>query len=219
MEDFVRIRVTDAAEQVRIGQSALQGVVVLPERTRERVASRLEDINPARIVPLECFRTADDEERRLTLRAGFSQDERSVTEVDGEETDLARNTCAGFLPSQTAGNHQMENEKQIAVQCKDDPLSQPVQRHDRSTLDDRQWRIDGAKEKGGGESNLLDTAADDARREGMQVKKDVRQLWHVDSLHENRYLRDLATGITRPNEVLAARERPRQAVLACRFSE
>ena len=113
----------------------------------------------------------------------------------------------------------MEDEKQITTQCKNDPLSQPVKSHDRSALDDRQRWIDGAKKKGGGEPNLLDTAADDARREGMKVKKDVRQLGHVDSLHQNRHLRDLATGITRPNEVPTARKRPRQTVLACRFTE
>src|SRR6185503_20865622 len=110
MENLVGLRVADAAEQMRVGQRTLQRVIAAPKRFREGWQIGIDHLETAWIVLRQPCLALDDVQRRLSLRAGFREDECSVLKIECEQADFAGNCGAGRLPSKTPGDHQMEDE-------------------------------------------------------------------------------------------------------------
>ena len=103
-------------------------------------------------------------------------------EVEREQPDLAGNLRARLLPAETSGDHQVQDEEQLAFQLEDDPLTEPMQRDDSLPLERRQRRIDGTQEERGGEPDPLHPMPDDTRSEGVQIQEDVGKLRHYGCL-------------------------------------
>ena len=182
MKDLVRIRIADAAEQTRIGKRALERVIVFTQRTGEPIEIDVEHVDPARVVIVKRRASTDEKQRRLAFRSRFSEDQRAVVEVHREQTDLTRDSGTRFLPAETPGDHQMQNEEQLALQLEDDPLTEPVQRDDGLALQRRQGWIDGTQEERGRQPDAVHAMPDDARSEGVQVEQDVGELGHYGRL-------------------------------------
>src|SRR3982750_4687976 len=65
-------------------------------------------------------------QRRPLPRPRLGQDERAVLKVQCGESQFAGNLCPGRQPFQAAGDHQMDDEKEAAVEAEDDALADPA---------------------------------------------------------------------------------------------
>src|SRR5439155_9129745 len=90
---------------------------------------------------------ADERERRAAFAAGFGERECARGEIEGSEADLARWLGPERLPVQPAGNHQVQDEKQVVLQCEDDAFAEAAQSDDALAVGFFNRRLDAAKEK------------------------------------------------------------------------
>src|SRR5215813_64384 len=104
MQDLVGVRVADAAEEVRIGERALERVVLAAESLREGLQLAADDLDSARVQRVEAGGSAHDVDARALLRAGLGEDERAARillrgrEVETREADLAGHRRRRRLP-------------------------------------------------------------------------------------------------------------------------
>ena len=161
-----------------VGQGALERVIVLTKRGGKGEEISFEDVDAARIVLLQRLDARDNMQRGLSFRPGFREYEGAVDEVEREEPDFSWNFRATLPPAQPAGDHQMQDEKEVALQLEDDPLAQTIQRDNCFSVRSRQWRIDRAQEKRRGQPDAFDSMPDDARGKRVQVEQDVGKLRH-----------------------------------------
>src|SRR6267143_6483966 len=101
---------------------------------------------------------------------------------------------------QAAGNHQVQNEPEIAFYSDGDSLADSAQLGDWATLDVGNWRLRGSKQKKTGQANALDWLREDARLECGDVGGDVREFRHAYELAGRG--RDFANFSAAMNEVL-----------------
>ena len=164
-----------------IGEGALQGVILAPQCGAEFIQPGVEHLEAAGIVGGERRRAARDIERRPLLGAGLGEQQRPGREVEGREPDPAGRLGPVPLPTQTAGDHQVENDVQVAGEAEHDALAEPAQVFDRPSdqLGDR--RIDRAQDERAGQPHALERLADNAGAQGLEVDGDVGQLGHRNS--------------------------------------
>ena len=81
MQDFVRVSVAEAAEQMRIGQSTFQRAVLSCERTREFVQRAIQNIQTAWIMGAQGDFALQEMQRRPFLGSRFGQEQRTVRET------------------------------------------------------------------------------------------------------------------------------------------
>ena len=147
MKNLIGVCVPDAAEQVRIGERALERVIVPAQGFNKRREINVQHLEPARVVPLERLTSLDDVKGCLTLRPRFGHDERSSVEVESHQANFAWHGRSRRSPAKTARDHEMEHEEQLALQFEDDTLAQPVQVGDDTPFDRSKWRVDRAQQK------------------------------------------------------------------------
>ena len=113
VKNLVRVRVTDPAEQMRVGQGALDGVVLAAQCGRKFFGSRVQDFETARIVCLEAVSP------RTRYKEACRFDPASVSNsVPAEKSKAARPTFPGsrarFFPPKPSCNHQMKHRKELS---------------------------------------------------------------------------------------------------------
>src|SRR5712671_4962007 len=79
---------------------------------------------------------------------------------------------------QAAGNHQVQNEPEIAFYSDGDAFADSAQLGDGATLDVGNWRLRGSKQKKTGQAHALDWLREDARLECGDVGCDVGKFRH-----------------------------------------
>src|SRR6202030_3692363 len=85
VQDLVRVRVSDAAEQTRIGQRTLQGLILHLQSLGEVGQRAVADFESTHVELRKRVGTAHQVQRRATLRAGFSERDPSVPELENRE--------------------------------------------------------------------------------------------------------------------------------------
>ena len=175
VEDLVRIGVADAAEQMRIRQRALQGVVLAASALRR--TARTEDC--------QHFQAAGIVRRELVARRargkatrGASSRLRSGSAIRYRSRMPRRPTLPGIFAPRSSQRKRPAiirwmTEKQLAFELPDQALAQSSQIDDGLAVCLIDGRIDRPNEKGTGEPNPLEPAARDARAKRMQVQLDV----------------------------------------------
>src|SRR5436190_453025 len=112
-------------------------------------------------------------ERRLMLCAGFGENQRAVLEIERKEANLSGDLASPVPPPESTRDHEMEDEKQLALGLEHNPLAQTVEVDDDAAIDRRQWRFDRSEQKRCGESVAGDAASDNSRAKRMQVEQYV----------------------------------------------
>ena len=99
-----------------------------------------------------------------------------MLEVEGEKTDLSRDTRSRGLPPESARDHEMKHQKQVVVGLDDDAFAEPAQRDNRFPFDREERRMNRTKEKRRGEADTGYAAAENPRLQGMEIQQNVGQL-------------------------------------------
>ena len=163
---------------MRVGQRPLQRVVVALQRLAERRQVRVQHFEAARIVLRQRRAARDDVKRGLLLRPGLRHHERAVIEVDRQQADLAWDFAARGLPAETAGNHQVKDQEQLAFTFQHDAFAEAMERDNLPPFDRRKRRIDRSKQERAREPDAGDALPDDARRQRVEIEQDVREFRH-----------------------------------------
>src|SRR5439155_10342971 len=112
-------------------------------------------------------------------RARLGQHERPGRELEGRQPDLAGRARARRSPVKATGDHQVEDEEELALELEDDALAEAAEPDDPPALRLADRRIDGADEKWGREPDTLERLPDHARGQVLDVDDDVGKLGHA----------------------------------------
>ena len=178
VQDLVGIGVADAAEQARVGERALERVVLADERSAERREVDRQRLEPARVVRRERVFALHEVQRCPLLRAEFGQREAAVREVERGERMAAGELRARFLPVQAAVDHEVQDEPEVAVQAERDALAEAAQAADVPAVRRGERRVHGAQEERAGQTHALERPIQDAPFQRLEVERDVGQLRH-----------------------------------------
>ncbi len=165
-QDLVGVRVSDSVEEARIGERAFDRVVLGGQRRAKRREAGTEDVDSARIHRRNRIAPMHHVQRRAAFRPRFGERQRTVGKIERGEVIPAAERRAVRPPMQTAGNHQVDDEPQLAVEADRDAFADPADLAHDAAFDARQRRIGGAQQGDAGDSHPLERLTDDARLEG-----------------------------------------------------
>ena len=168
MQNLVGVGVADPAEQVRIGERALQRMVLRFQRRAERFRGGFERFESCRFGG-----RVQDMDLGAVLCARLGKRERTVIELEGREW------CAPAIPMQSPGNHQMDRQPQPVVETHRDPLARAPHIGDRVSVESGHWRLHRTQQKRPANRDASQTVPRKPRSQGLYIKFDVRQFRHV----------------------------------------
>src|SRR5262245_33340872 len=111
MEDLIRVRVADATEEMRIGQSTFQRVALSRKRSCKRRHVAHHHIDPARGERSKRVFSVDNMKRRPLLCGGLRQEQGAMCKVERGQTDFPGNGRASVAPLESARDHQVKDKK------------------------------------------------------------------------------------------------------------
>ena len=188
VQDLVRIGVADAAQQVRIGQRALQRVILARQRRAE--LPRRSTVSTSR-PPGSCDASSFSPRTRYSDARRFDPASVRISEplskVECGETDLAGNlwmlrsapSAPVCGPLEAAGDHQVDDEEQLVFELHTSRLPRRRSADDLLAVGVIDRRIERANEERAGEADPIEPLPDDARSQRMQVELDVRKFRHA----------------------------------------
>src|SRR5439155_12065864 len=156
VQDLVRVCIADAAEEARIGERPLKRVALADERRAKVLDVRLEHLEAAGVVGLESRLATDQIERSALLRARFGDQQRPARKIEGCEPDLPGRLRSARAPAKPAGDHQVEDEKELGLERDDEALAEAAEPDHPLALRIANRRIDRAQEKGAREPDPLE---------------------------------------------------------------
>src|SRR5215472_3060743 len=169
VEDLVRIRVADAAEEPRVGERPLQGVVLATKRGGELLGSGLHRVDASAVQGAHLVLAAEQPQLRSLLGAGLGEDERAGGEIERREADPSRHRRAAGSPVEPAGDHEVEDEEQPVLEHEDQPLAlTPERGHPLAGSGPQRW-IGGANQRRPTHADSLQRLAQHARGQRLQV--------------------------------------------------
>src|SRR6185503_1493333 len=148
------------------------------------------------IVHLERRLAGHHVQRRAFLWTRFVEEQRAGGEIERRKPDLGGRLCPFRPPLEPAGDHQMENEKQLAFHLPHDPFSNAPQADHRAALGRGERRIDGAEQRGTHHARARERLPHDPWSQRLEINRDVGKLRHPQSLNT------CSATSTRPNGAL-----------------
>ena len=165
MKNLIGVGVADAAEQMRIGQRALQRVTLLLKGGCECRGIACRHFEPARVERRQRGFSLHDVQRRALLRRRFSQKQSAMREVEPRKPDSPRDGGAAFAPLEPAGDHQVKHEEQLSLELPDDALADTSESGYDPSFSQVERRLDRSKQKGSSQPYALERMTRDARAE------------------------------------------------------
>src|SRR6266849_280492 len=122
MQDLVRVRVADATEYARIGKSPLERAVFGGKRSAKRAEVAREDVDSSRVDGTQALLAYEDVQRCAVLCAGFGEHQRAAGKIEGRQISAASQLCRAGTPVQPAGDHQVQDQPEVAIHSNRDAL-------------------------------------------------------------------------------------------------
>ena len=191
VQDLVRIGVADAAEQMRIGERALERVALARQRLVKLLAGRLERLDTAGIERAQRRVAAYQLQRRPLLRARFGEEQRAVLEHERREQQLRPHPrlLAGLPPAEPTGDHQVDDQKEGGtgrkgrigriVKDKNDALAAAADAADDLAVHRVERGIDRAQHERAVQRDPLEAPPADVARQRLEVDDDVGEFGDV----------------------------------------
>src|SRR5919109_1717988 len=116
------------------------------------------------------------------LGTRLREQQRAGREIECCETDLGRRLRSGRAPLEPAGDHQMEDEKELSFHLPHDALPDAAQVDHAASFGGRERRIDRAQQRRAGDARALERLAHDAGGQRLEINRDVGKLRHSEML-------------------------------------
>src|ERR1700693_2901823 len=162
MQNLVRIRVADTADDAWIGQSPLERAGFSRKSGAKRTEIAREDLDSSRVDGTQTGLARENVQRCAMRSTGFGKYKRSAGKIEGSQTPAACQLCSSTSPVQPAGNHQGQDEPEIAFDANRDSLADAPQFVHDSALDACNRRLCSAQQERAGQPHSLDALIDDA---------------------------------------------------------
>lgn len=179
MQDLVRVRIPDPAEDVGIREGALERVILAEQPRAELLQIGSEHLEAAGIVLAERRRAADDVQRSLPPGTCLREEQCAPVEVERCKTRPAGQAGARRTPAQAARDHQVQHEVEIPLEHEDQPLAEPIDVENCLAFDRGGRGIVRAEDEGAADPDALNARASDPAPERVAVQLDVRELGHL----------------------------------------
>src|ERR1700741_1157760 len=108
----------------------------------------------------------------------FGERERAAGKIESCEAAPAGKLCPSRLPMQAPGDHQMQNEPEIAFYADGDALADAAKFADDFAFDIADGRLCSSKQKRARQAHAFERLADDSRFQRGEVRRDVWKLRH-----------------------------------------
>jgi hypothetical protein len=147
MQDFVRIGIANAAENLWVGQGALYRVIGGGQRRANNVQGTIQRLYPAGVQGVERGRTFDNMLRCAFLAARLGQGQRARRKIESGQVGFCADFCGDGLPVQPSGDHQVKHEPGIVVEPDRDAFADAAQFGDGPSDRVLRFRLDGAQQE------------------------------------------------------------------------
>src|SRR3569833_4115735 len=116
MQDLIRVSIADPAETARIGQGTFQRVIFREQARSKLLEGRIQNLEPTGIGLCHLCAGREDVQRGAPLGSGYC--ERKGAAITHESGQCGTSYYGGGRqPMKPAGNHQMNYETMIALEC------------------------------------------------------------------------------------------------------
>src|SRR5262245_56237965 len=122
MQNFVRIGIPDAAEQTRIGERTLHGMVLPRESFREGLKGRIQNLESSAVKESQCTFALSHVKRCALVRSGFGEKQSSRRKIECGKAETRRDGGAMLFPLESPGDHQVDDEEQVTFKYEDNLL-------------------------------------------------------------------------------------------------
>ena len=127
MQNLIRVRVPDAAQDPRIRQGAFERTILRHQPLPELGQRARHDVDPARIHRRQLREPRHHVERSPPLRASLGHRQGAMLKVERRKSSLARQLRSHLLPVQPPGDHQVQHRPQVVLKPDRNPLAHPAQ--------------------------------------------------------------------------------------------
>ena len=179
MEDLIGVCVPDSAEQPRVRERTLQRVIFASELTRKSRFVNLERLKSAAVEFGQRLLASNEGYRCPALRSCFGENQRTVLEIECCQPQPARNLRSRIEPTESSGDHQMNDDPHITIQTDANPFSDPPYVANAPTLSVTGKRIDRAYHERARDPNPFQYLPGNTCRDCFDINSYVRELWHL----------------------------------------
>src|SRR5215831_7571325 len=176
MEDLIGVRVSDPAEEPRVGDRPLERVILASQTRCEIRYVRVQHLEAPAVELRERVRALHDVNRRAPLRARLREIERPSLEPERSLSELAADRLSSLTPSQTPGDHEMNDDVQRVVRADDDPLAESADGSHLLADHGGERRVDRSEHERVEGASAADLLTEDPRSQRFDVDGDVREL-------------------------------------------
>jgi alkanesulfonate monooxygenase SsuD/methylene tetrahydromethanopterin reductase-like flavin-dependent oxidoreductase (luciferase family) len=178
MQDFVRIGIANAAENLWVGQGALYRVIGGGQRRANNVQGTIQRLYPAGVQGVERGRTFDYMQRCAFLAARLGQGQRARRKIESGQVGFCADFCADGFPVQPSGDHQVKHEPDIVVEPDRDAFADAAQSGDGPSDRVQRFRLDGAQQERTFQPYTHQRGVQNPSLKRIQIDGDVRQFGH-----------------------------------------
>jgi len=118
-------------------------------------------------------------ERGALARAGLGPEKSSVGEIESGQATRRRDLGATFLPVESAGDHQVEDQPEVIVEAYADAFAEAAEMANRFAFRASERRVRGAQQKWAGDAYSFEALPENALLERFEVNDDVGKLGHL----------------------------------------
>jgi len=129
VQDLVRVGISDATEELGVGERALERVPIRFQSRGKVFEPGLEDLEPARSMAASAASPRPDGSRHAACPR-LREQQRCVVELEHGERYAPRGFRATCQPAQPPGDHKVQHEEQPAFELEDDALADSAKAQD-----------------------------------------------------------------------------------------
>jgi hypothetical protein len=178
MQDLIRIGVADTAHETRIGQGALQRMVLGGERGAESIHIRTENVDAAGIDRAQTLFAAQHVQRRPPLRSRFGKRKCAVRKIERRQVLTPCKFDLRRTPVQPPRDHQVKHQPDIAFHSDRDPFTDAPDLANGATLRIGDRWLRRAQQEGVGYPNPFQCLPGNSWLKRPGVSEDIRQFRH-----------------------------------------
>jgi hypothetical protein len=137
-----------------------------------------EDVDASGIDGAQSGFASENMQGGAALRSSFGEDQRTGGEIESGEVVAAREAGLRWAPVQTASDHEMEDQPEIAVQADGNALADAAKLANVAAVCGAKRRFDRTQQKRATQAHARERLPEDAWFESIYVGSNIRKLGH-----------------------------------------
>src|SRR6185437_14982247 len=178
MQNLVRVRVADAAEQSRIGERSLECVILQRELCAERIGCRVERLDAASIERAKRGLALYRVQRCAARSARFCQKQRSRRKTEARQHGARWTLLSRCAPAEPSRDHEVDDEKELIAEAEHDAFPDAAHTGHMPTLVFGDGWSHGAQHEGSFDARVFQRLPAHPWRKLLEIDRDIGEFWH-----------------------------------------